>query len=227
MRYLGGKSRIAKQIAAYLKSVRQPGQLYIEPFCGACWVLQEMENPRQASDVVEDLILLWQALQTDWQPPTQVSEDEYKALRGAAPSALRGFVGFGCSFGGKWFGGYARHYPVSNYAATSARSVNKQRKLLTGVNFCHQSYATLDPIDALIYCDPPYADTTHYGAAKGFDSVVFWRVVRGWSQHNIVIVSEYKAPDDFECVLEIPTKLSLREANGCAPRTERLFRWKG
>ena len=38
---------------------------------------------------------------------------------------LTGFVGFGCSFGGKWFGGYARNAGGTNYAAQSKRSLLK------------------------------------------------------------------------------------------------------
>ena len=38
MRYLGGKNRIGKKIAAYLESVRG-GREYLEPFVGGAWVL--------------------------------------------------------------------------------------------------------------------------------------------------------------------------------------------
>jgi len=34
MRYLGGKSKIRKQIATFLESVRKDNQTYYEPFCG-------------------------------------------------------------------------------------------------------------------------------------------------------------------------------------------------
>ena len=34
MRYLGGKSKIRKQIATFLESVRKDNQPYYEPFCG-------------------------------------------------------------------------------------------------------------------------------------------------------------------------------------------------
>ena len=32
MQYLGGKSKIRKQIAAFLESLRKPNQVYFEPF---------------------------------------------------------------------------------------------------------------------------------------------------------------------------------------------------
>ena len=54
--------------------------------------------------------------------PESVSEQEYKYIREHKDDdpALAGFVGFGCSFGGKWFGGYARDNRTSrNYASVS------------------------------------------------------------------------------------------------------------
>ena len=36
------------------------------------------------------------------------------------------FVGFGCSFAGKWFGGYARSNDKRNYAKMAKNSLNKK-----------------------------------------------------------------------------------------------------
>ena len=227
MQYLGGKSRIAKQLAAYLTSVRKPGQLYVEPFCGACWVLQEMENPRQASDICEDLILMWQAVQEGWEPPVVVTREEHAAQKHAVPSPLRAFVGFGCSFAGKWFGGYAFCAEGRNYARVAHDSILKKAPKLAGVDFRCCDYRTVSLIDALIYCDPPYAGRYGYDAAGTFDSDCFWDQVRRWSTANTVLVSEEAAPDDFECVLEIERTLQVRSRQGHEKRTERLFRWKG
>lgn len=228
MQYLGGKSRIAKKIAAYLRSVRKPGQLYIEPFVGGASVLVLMENPRQASDLCEDLILLYQALQGGWMPPETVTEEEYCEMKNAPPSALRGFVGFACSFAGKWFGGYARaktHY--RNYALNAVNGFRKLKPRLEGVQLYHCDYRAFTASNALIYCDPPYAATTGYDATTKFNWVDFWEHARYLSQNNTVIISEYAAPEDFVCVLEIPTKLDMNRGAGkpLVYRTERLFQW--
>lgn len=227
MHYLGGKFRIRKQIAEYLRSVRKPDQLYVEPFVGAAWVLQEMDGLRQASDVCEDLILLYRALQEGWDPPTTISEEEYKTLRHAPPSALRGFVGFGCSFSGKWFGGYARDKRGDDYCGNARNSLIKQRPLLNGVSFSCAPYQTLNPHGALIYCDPPYNGTTTYAGAPTFSAKDFWGRMRDWSITNTVLISEYTAPDDFEAVLHIPTKTEIRTKDGRANRVEKLFRYRG
>lgn len=76
----------------------------------------------------------------------------------------------------------------------------------------------------LIYCDPPYANTSGYRSGD-FDSAAFWQRVRwleGWG--HTVIVSEYAAPDDFSCVWQQSVKANLRTRNGAESRTERLFR---
>ena len=54
---------------------------------------------------------MWQGLQSGWTPPDVITKEEYKYIREHKDEnpALTGFVGFGCSFGGKWFGGLARN----------------------------------------------------------------------------------------------------------------------
>jgi len=75
-----------------------------------------------------------------------------------------------------------------------------------------------------IYWAPPYAGTTKYRG--GFDHEAFWRVAReAAAARNVVLVSEYTAPDDVPCIAEFPKKLGLRTTTGGQEvRTERLFR---
>lgn len=51
MRYVGGKFRISKQLTDFLKSVRKPGQIYVEPFVGGASVIRLMDDPRIGSDM--------------------------------------------------------------------------------------------------------------------------------------------------------------------------------
>ena len=83
-------------------------------------------------------------------------------------------------------------------------------------------------MNCLIYCDPPYCGTTQAYGTGNFDTEKFWDVMRLWSQNNDVYISEYLAPEDFECVLEIPTKIDIRNKdNQMEKRTEKLFVYKG
>ncbi len=225
MRYLGGKARIASQVADLINSeiVANGITQYVEPFVGAGWVLDKVVCiHKEASDANKDLILLWKALQAGWVPPDHVSKEEYDAQKEAEPSALRAFVGFGCSFSGKWFGGYAKDNSGRNYAGNAQRSLLKKLKNIDGVTFEHKRYTEVAASGALIYCDPPYAGTTGYSSVGEFDTPSFWNWVRATAKDNLVLVSEYSAPEDFECVLEIATKTDMKGAN--MDRVEKIFR---
>lgn len=229
MQYLGGKSRTRNQIAGYLNLIRQPGQPYWEPFVGAGWVLEKVVGgPRYASDANPYLIAMWQALQAGWEPPGVVTEEDYqRAKAGDCEPHLMAFIGFGCSFGGKWFAGYARGC-VTNYAKTSRGSLLQSLKGIRPATFFAANFLTCNPPApaCLIYCDPPYDGTEGYDAVPPFDTLAFWRRVRQLeSQGHTLVVSEYQAPDDFSCVVRMPTKTEMRTTNnGRELRIERLFR---
>ena len=79
------------------------------------------------------------------------------------------------------------------------------------VKFEWKDYKTLDLHNCLIYCDPPYANTTKYTGTPDFDTDKFWDVMRKWSKDNDIYISEYEAPDDFISVLDIATKTNIRK----------------
>lgn len=226
MRYFGGKARIGKGIADYLTSIRKDDQPYIEPFVGGGWIMYRMDGERYGFDKHPYLIDMYQELQKGWIPPTELSEDEYNYIKENKDelSHLTGFVGFGCSFAGKWFGGYARS-KGRNYCLNAHNSIMKKMDNMNGVQFECKDYRELSPEGALIYCDPPYQGTTQYGDIVGdFDTGEFWDKVREWSKDNTVVVSEYSAPDDFVEVWRRETKTDMRNSdNRQEQRVEKLF----
>jgi len=230
MRYLGGKSKTANQIAAYLNQIRQPSQPYWEPFVGAGWILERIKGqPIFASDANPHLIELWRAVQAGWIPPELVTEEDYKeAMAGELTNPMTAFVGFACSYGGKWFGGYARGED-RNWAKEGQQSLlSKIARSDNGIHFFYAAFLEcfVPAYNCLVYCDPPYENTTGYGAVGEFDTVAFWERVRWLENHgHTVVVSEYQAPDDFSCVLEMPTKTDMHTKNGKSPRIEKLFRF--
>jgi DNA adenine methylase len=229
MRYLGGKSKTWKQIVEFLESVRKEDQTYIEPFVGGAWVLQGMSGKRVASDANKALITLYKNLQEGWVPPTDVDEGMYAQLKKEQDSdnPLTAFVGFGVSFGGKWFGGFARSNVSRNYASNAKNSLMKQLPKIQDAEFSHMSYLEYEPQDSLVYCDPPYEGTTGYDGVGSFDSNLFWDTMRKWAKNNTVVISEYNAPDDFVCVKEMPTKTDMHTKTGKEQRVEKLFMYKG
>jgi DNA adenine methylase len=224
MKYFGGKNRLGKQIAEVINSFSV--QSYHEPFCGLYSVGRHVMAPkRSGADTHPDLIHLLQAIQTGWIGPYNITEAQYKELQIAPTSALRGFVGFGCSFGGKFFGGYARDKTGRNYATNAARSLIKLTPQIRNVTFFQQSYFDYVKGDALVYCDPPYKDTTGFSCGD-FDPDIFWKWVRWLSQDTIVLVSEYTAPSDFEVIWEKLVRTDMNNAcNQKLSRVEKLFKY--
>ena len=229
MRYLGGKTRIAPYVSIALKSLWTDKHTdYYEPFVGSGAIAEcmadKIDAPMLLSDLSLDLILMYMALKDGWMPPENITESEYQELRVSEPSPLRGFAGYGASYGGKFFGGYARG-EGRNYAGETRKVLLKAMSKLGRADFIHCSYTDIQLTGkALIYCDPPYADTTEYGNAPKFDSNQFWTVVRDWREMgHTVVVSEYKSPDDFTSVWERERSTNIRPKNGNESRVERLF----
>lgn len=234
MRYVGGKSKIAKDIVSVIREHTDASVVY-EPFMGGGAITEKLAQAFQevhAADAHQDLVYMWSAVKEGWKPPTEVSETQYEALRHSSPSVLRGFVGSGGSFGGKWFGGFARggvnaDGTPRNHQAESARSVLKTARHLGNVHIFHRGY-DLTPIvsGTAIYCDPPYADTLGY--ASEFNSDSFWRWAEDASRTADVFVSEYRAPEGWECLWSKDKRQSVtRPEQGREIRTEKLFTFKG
>lgn len=232
MKYLGGKSRIAKQIGNFLNlEIEKLKPIkYIEPFCGACWITQEITPNIQkiACDIHKDLILMWKELQKGWIPPENITQEEYEQLRNSESSALRGFVGFGSSWGAKWFGGFARcKTHTRNYTKEAKNTLLKKILKLQNVYFKNCSYNIIQNIDnGIIYCDPPYERTTLYKDTPNFNYDDFWNWCRNLSKNNYIYISSYQAPLDFETVLEIPVKTNYATKKGKEQRIEKLFKIK-
>lgn len=229
MQYFGGKAKIAKYIVSYLEEVRKENQIYIEPFVGGANIVSKMSGVRKAYDFNEYLIEMYKAVQNGYELPNIITEKDYKNIKENKDKnkALTGFVGFGCSFAGKWFGGYARDYGSKReYAETSKRSLLKKMATMQDVEFVYADYKTLSFENCLIYCDPPYRNTTKFSGTPDFDTDEFWNVMRNWSKNNDVYISEYDSPDDFKCVLEIPTKTDIRNSkNKMESKIEKLFKY--
>lgn len=229
MQYFGGKQRISKQIVEVLNEYRKGNQPLVEPFVGGCNIISKMSGERYCYDINEYLIEMYKAVQNGWTPPAIITEEEYDYIRNNKDKdkPLTGFVGIGCSYSGKWFGGYARNKTGRNYCLNAHNSILKQLNEIRDIKFDCKDYKELEFDGCLIYCDPPYKDTTKYPIIGEFNTEEFWNVMRNWSKNNTVIISEYEAPNDFECIKEIHTKTDIRNSDGKREnRVERLFKFK-
>lgn len=229
MRYLGGKARQAAWIRGEILARRGDRQIYHEPFVGGGSVAATVAPHFTrviCSDVVPDLIELWKAVTSGWEPPAALSRDEYEALRTAPPSALRAWAGYAASYNGKWFAGYGPTASGRDYLAESKRAIAKKAAALREASFACTDYAYWKPGPlCVVYCDPPYADTEGYGAAGEFDHPSFWRRMDEWHDAGaLVLVSEYTAPSHWHAVSSVERVETMHHGGpSSGARRETLF----
>lgn len=241
MKYVGSKNRLSKYIAPIIQKYIDDNniQVYYEPFAGGLNMIDKIKCPtRIANDVHEELIHIWNALRGGWTPPEYISESEYKNVKenkDKYPSYYVGYVGFHSTFGGKYFGGYARSFKSDGITPRimsneTYRNTMKQLPHVTDVQCVSWDYTKVEIHNAIIYCDPPYQNTTKYSTEK-FDYEDFWQWCRDMNKHNIVLISEYNAPDDFECIWSKETLANFDCNRGedlnKKKRVEKLFKWNG
>ena len=228
MKYMGSKRRVAKHLLPIMLAERGD-RVWVEPFVGGANMIDKVRGPRIGNDSHRYLIALLKAVRDGWVPPTEVSEELYRDVKSCPENyadEMVGFVGFLCSFGGKEWGGFARSKTSRNYTAESSRHMIKQAEALKGIDFRCGDYRSMEiPTNSLIYCDPPYAETTKYKGTNAFDHEEFWQWCRDETREgHLVFVSEYNAPEDFECLIEVQTKTSMKKEGSHSKRTEKLFR---
>jgi DNA adenine methylase len=236
MLYLGGKGRTGRAIAAaILANTPRRGHL-LEPFVGGGNTFKHLAphfSSLSVGDIHVDLMLMWEAAACGWKPPTSVTEHEYAEARKAPPSALRSFIGFGSSYGGKWWGGYARNKVVGMnershpdyYVRLASKDVVTIGALMTRADRRHGAYKIWSQCittSTIVYADPPYANTTTY-RVEDFDHDDFWRTMGWWGDMGAhVFVSEYNAPAGWRPIWSKDQRRKVSGGTGQGT-TERLF----
>lgn len=164
MQYMGGKSRIAGAIANIINEIPRRkiqnsgpdclrhirdggGQCFVSLFCGSCAVESKVLgfDRKILNDKHAYLIAMLQGVQRGYNLPELITLEQYQYIRDhkELDPVLAGFVGFGCSFGGKWYGGYARNKTGTNYALQSKRSLLKDMATLQNAEFVCGDYRRL------------------------------------------------------------------------------------
>jgi DNA adenine methylase len=205
MKYMGSKNRIAKEILPIM--LKDRGQrTWVEPFVGGVNVIDKVDGIRIGNDNQRYVIALYKSLQVGWKPPIEVTSDfffEVKSNRDKYPDELVGYLGTQLTFGCEWWGSFRRdNIGKRKYDLEAYNNVMNQQPNLIGVEFnCGDYRDLLIPERSFIYCDPPYRGVRKYVGNVKFDSDIFWQWCRDRSMEgHIVYVSEYSAPDDFECI---------------------------
>tara|TARA_R110002012_G_scaffold208608_1_gene378746 strand:+ start:816 stop:1514 length:699 start_codon:yes stop_codon:yes gene_type:complete len=231
MKYMGSKARIAKYILPIILKDRKPDQWYVEPFVGGDNLIDKVEGNRIGADLNTPLIACLDAMSKKWLPIRDVSESFFNAVKAnnsIVDLPTLGYIGTQLTFGSMWFSGYRKDKQgLRNYSDEAFRHVEKQAPKLYGVKFESKSYLELEISDnSIIYCDPPYDGTAKYKAVEDFDHTKFWQWCRDMSNKgHQVFISEYNAPDDFECLWQKEIQSGLN-TNTTKKGVEKLFRYK-
>ena len=233
---MGSKSRIAKYIVPIIQKYIDNNNIktYIEPFVGGSNMIEHIQCENKVGyDNNEFLIEFWNQIKSGWNPledvvMTKEFYTEVKDNKNNYPKHIVALCGFLATYNAKWFGGYAgvvhtKVGTVRNYYDEAVRNVLKQRNSILDVIYKYGSYEDLNISNALIYCDPPYEGTTKY--KDDFDHKKYWNWVRKTSKDNIVLCSEYNAPEDFECIWtkELTTTL---DKSSRSKAIEKLFTYR-
>ena len=158
--------------------------------------------------------------------PTEITEEQYndiKANKEQYPKELVGFTGIAVTFGSTWFGTYARNKRGTNYAMEGRKNLMKQVERLQGTIFTSSSYCDIAlPENSIIYCDPPYEGVAGYKDKLNY--IAFWQWCREKSKEgHSVFISEYNAPNDFECLWQSELKTNMNAKYETKP-VEKLFK---
>lgn len=242
MVYMGSKAKYAKYIVPILQKTIDENNIttYIECFVGGANIIDKIKcENRYGYDRSDTLIALLSTAAEDFD---KVLKDGNRELwdkgkgyvkDGIMPEDMTladiGAMEFFASFSSGGFPrGYAKNTESRNYFQEGYRNMEKQAPNLKGINFKCQNYWELEPVqNAVIYLDPPYQNTKHYGYAnqEKMDYDKFWNWVREISKNNYVFISEQVAPDDFEVVWTQQVKRTVGKDNNFKA-VEKLFKLK-
>ena len=235
---MGSKRRISKHILPIILRDRKENQVYVEPFVGGCNMIDKVDGVRIGNDINKYLIMFWKAIQNGFIPPEHITKEEYHKIKENKEEdwIMTLWAGICCSYGGKWFGGWINDYKenrrlkngrLPNHQTESRNSILKQKEKIQDITFFNLEYDKIDyPSNSLIYCDPPYESTTKY--KDDFNHKKFWEWCRMMTNNgHTVFISEYNAPEDFECLIEIKTNTQLSNGTkgGNMIKTEKLFKF--
>ena len=203
-------------------------QGYCEPFCGMLGVYQHIPQLFQknldhnlkykAGDINKSVIMMWKAAQNGWKPSSKViTKKQFMKMQGDGKSSARkGFVGHAFAYMGKYFKPFRERTKQS--LDKDANRVSKIAGKLKKVSFSHGLYTQYSKLKGyVIYCDPPYQQQSQYydenNKLRCFNHNTFWEWCRKMSEDNLIFISEYKAPKDFEKIYTNVVRTSGKNKN--------------
>lgn len=214
MVYKGSKSKIAKYIVPIIQKYINDTHAteYYELFVGGANIIDKIKcDKREGFDSEENLISLLRYAQNNPSidiAPKQCTFEHYCDVRnnqftGKYSKEYVALIGYCASYGGRYFdGGYGRDNKGGRCVYQGRlNNLKRQAPYLKGIKFEKMDYRDVDINikGAVFYLDPPYRGTKKY-QKQDFDYDAFYEICRKLSKNNVVLVSEYVMPEDFECI---------------------------
>lgn len=221
MQYQGGKTNLFQRHGwlAFWREQLQGCSRFVDVMCGSgsVSVAVKREFPHItviANDAHPAVIPLLRAVGEGWPPPSTLDENEYNRVRREVPPSdpLHGFAGFGCSFGGKFFGGYARGATGRNYAKSARNALVKDAEILARLVYAQCDYEALCNIHPPMagdvwYVDKPYTGTAGYKGLEPFDDARFWTWASAFPGR--LLVSDFSAPKGWRPIYQVSRKVDI------------------
>jgi len=218
---------------------------FIDCFCGGANIVDKIKcENRVVSDYNEDLIVLLKYIQRDEElsiAPAECTFGHYSDVRVDKEHKLysqeyRALIGYCASYGGRYFdGGFARNSRLDDRNSSSIKyrnnlnNLRQQAPYLNEIEFScrdYKEYLNMDIKNALFYLDPPYRGTKQY-CKQNINYDELYDFCRNLAKNNIVVISEYDMPNDFECIWEKERKVQQKSDRDKADNVvERLFTYR-
>lgn len=235
MKYMGSKRRIAKHILPIMLAEAKTNGVtkWIEPFVGGGNMIDKVPNTfkRIGFDLNPHTIQALKDIRDHASDLPEIFNNEQRKYVRDLPYGvhLESWASIVTSFGADLKGGWAREKKSddSTFCLLGKRNAAKQSPNIQGVIFKCRDYRKLYFKNSIIYCDPPYLGTSGYKTGT-FNHEEFYDWCRELAKDNIVFVSEYTAPEDFEEVWRgrIKTNFSSTRKSATHNAVEKLFRVK-
>ncbi len=230
MKYMGSKNRLSKNILPIMLEYRvSETQYWVEPFVGGGNMIDKVKGNRIGSDINKYTIEALIAIRDKWhllpRNKYDFTEEMYNDIKKNDNARFKGYYGYTLSYGGKWLGGWRRDKENKrDYVKEAYLNAVKQSKNIQGVKLYCLDYKDLEiPKNSIIYCDPPYKNTTKY-SKNSFDYNIFYNWLdRKKEEGHIVFFSEYDAPKKYKCVFQKELTSSLTKNTGAKKGIEKLF----
>lgn len=97
-------------------------------------------------------------------------------------------------------------------------------KVIPSLEIHNKSYNEFSNIkNSIVYLDPPYKNTSTVYKCNNLDYEEFYKWCEKMNEENIVLISGYHMPDDFEVVYEFTEARSTLQGGSHESKYEKLF----